>query len=286
MGILLSCMTTQLCECAVCAGCACCSYVLNATLSSASRCGHVLLLFVVFLLALVVGLGYPDQVNEYNTVTKLNLSANCASAYVEECIYRQLIYRAALALVIVFTALAVGSYFSEYVNRSLWPVKFVAALGTFVGLWWADNTYVSSFAEVARVVSFFWLLVQGLLYLDVAHDAHDVWMAAADSAEREHGDARSYYSGYILAAVAVIGLTLVGTTLLFVHFGCATGQAFTSVTLVTGVVLTVVSLLNTVNKGTSLDASNTLTPIMISALTPLALHPPPSLPVQACSRRA
>ena len=223
--------------------------MLNSTLSSASRFGHVLLMIGVFLLALVVGLAYPDQLNSYNTVTKLNLSANCASVYVDECIYRQLVYRAALTLVIVFTILALASYYSEYANRALWPVKFVAAFGTFVGLLWADNAAISGFAEVARVVSFFWLLVQGLLYLDVAHDAHDVWMAAADEAERETGDARSYYAGYVLAAFAVVGLTLVGTTLLFVHFGCATGQAFASVTLVTGVLLTVVSLLNTVNKG-------------------------------------
>lgn len=207
-------------------------------------------MLITFIAAIIVGLGYADEVNSYNTVTKLNLSENCSSANLDECIYRQLIYRASFSLVLLFTLLALISYYSDYVNRSLWILKFMTALGIFVGFWWVDNTFFSGWAEAARVISMFWLLIQGLLYLDIAHDSHDILMAAADEAERETGDSRWYYVAYLTISILFLVASLVGIVFLYLNFGgCSTGLWFTSVTLVSGVILLVVSLLNTVNKG-------------------------------------
>ena len=250
MGLIFSSLATTAFDYALCAGCSFFSCLLNATLSSATRFGHVLIIFVTFLVAIVVGLGYADKLNGYAAATKLNLSENCSLANVDECIYRQLVYRASFSLVLLFSLLALSTYYSDYVNRSLWILKFMAALGGFVGFWWLDNSFFNGWAEAARVISFFWLLIQGLLFLDLAHDSHDLLMAAADDAERETGDSRSYYVVYLLLSLLFLSCAIVGIVFLYLTYGgCTTGLWFTSVTLVVGVILTVISLLNVVNKG-------------------------------------
>mmetsp|Transcript_10258 Transcript_10258/g.9928 ORF Transcript_10258/g.9928 Transcript_10258/m.9928 type:complete len:440 (-) Transcript_10258:143-1462(-) len=251
MGALLSCGAMSLGSCAVSMGCTCLSSLLNSTLSQATRLGHLLIILFTFTLAIILGLEYPDKINGYyNSYTKINLTNGCDPGNINECIYRQLIYRASFSLIILFTLLAILSYSFEFADKSLWILKFGSAVGIFIAFFWVDNTVFSGFAELARVLSFLWLLVQGLLFLDFSHDLHDMMMTAVDEEERSEGSATALRVVYIVLSVIFLTCSGVGLAYLFRDYtNCQLGMFFTILTLFTGVILTVVSLLNTVNKG-------------------------------------
>jgi Serine incorporator (Serinc) len=248
MGVIASCLAYNLAECVCCMGCSCLSSAFNFTLSQATRVGHLLIILVTFVLAIVLGRSYPDKIDQYKLYTKINLSEGCYD--VNECIYRQLIYRASFSLVLLFSLLAFLSYFVEFFNKGIWILKFGIAIGVFIGFWWVDNSIFNGWAEVARVLSFFWLLVQGLLFLDFAHDSHDMLMAAADDDISTRGTAKEVYSIYIILSVGFLTCSGVGLGYLFKDYvGCQLGLFYTILTLLMGAILTAVSLLNNVNKG-------------------------------------
>jgi hypothetical protein len=179
-----------------------------------------------------------------------DLESDCSSSYENECIYRQLIYRASFALVVLYSILAVFSACTEYFDKNFWTGKYIIAFGLFIGFWWGTNSFFSGWAEAARVISFFWLIVQALLFLDVAHDTHDVIMEKADEEDRTGGDSRPWYALYLLLAASCLTAVGVGLAYLFRDFtGCSTGLAFVLIALFMGVILTGVSMLNVVNKG-------------------------------------
>lgn len=243
MGAIVSCLAINLCECAACMACSCCSKLINFTMSQAARFAHMLIILTVFTLAIILGKEYPNDINGYNYYTKIDLTGGCDEDNQDNCIYRQLIYRASFSCFLLFTVLAVGSFASDYINRSLWILKFGAAIGVFIAFWWADNSFFSGWAEAARVLSFIWLLVQGLLFIDFAHDAHDLLMTAQEGAEPNH-------LLYLAASLAALAAALIGLVFLFMDYtGCELGMFFTVLTLIVCVLSTAVSLLEAVGGG-------------------------------------
>lgn len=239
MAALAGCCMLNLCECAACMACSCLCGIVKASLSQAARFGHLLIVVVTFTLAIILGTSYPNKINDYNEYSKIDLTAGCHDGDKETCIYRQLIYRASFALMLLFTLLAIGSSFSNTVNKSLWVLKFGAAIGGFVGFWWGDNSFFSGFAEFARILSFIWLLVQGLLFLDLNLDLHDIVMDKEDN--------KPVYLGLSAGA---LGCVITGFVFIFKDYaGCNLGMLFAVITLLFGVVTTIVSLLDVVNRG-------------------------------------
>jgi Serine incorporator (Serinc) len=250
MGALVSFLALNAFECAAFAGLSCLASLLNYTLSQASRAGHLLIIFVTFMSAIVIAKSYENNLDQYFLHAGINLSSGCRSSMINDCVFRQLMYRASLSLVTLFSLLAVTSYFFEFPNKGMWVLKFSAALGSFVGFCWVDNRVFTVWSDVARVLSFFWLLAQGLLFLDFAHESHDVLMAVADDDLRERGTAREVYALYILLSAGFLTCSGVGLGYLFKdHSGCPEGLAFTVITLLMGLILTLISLLTAVNKG-------------------------------------
>ena len=250
MGALFSFLALNAFECAACAGLSCLASLLNYTLSQASRAGHLLIIFVTFMAAIVIAKSYENNLDKYFLHFDINLFSGCGNGIVDDCIFRQLIYRASFSLVLLFSLLAVTSYLFEFLDKGMWILKFSAALGAFVGFWWVDNSVFTVWSDVARVLSFFWLLAQGLLFLDFAHESHDVLMAVADDDMRERGTAREVYALYIFLSAGFLTCSGVGLGYLFKdHSGCSEGLVFTIITLLMGVILTLISLLTAVNKG-------------------------------------
>lgn len=217
-----------------------------------ARIGHIALVISLFVFAIILGKKYPNEINGYKSYTEVDLEQSCNPAFNEECIYRQLIYRASFTLFLIFGVIAACSMCSTYVNKSFWMLKFGAAFSIFIGFWWGENNFFSGFAEFARFLSFAWLLVQALILFDFAHDCHDIIMAKSDEAEREHGDGagRGWLGFYLLLSLGNITAGMVGIVYLYQNFtACDLGAFFTSVTLIFGFLTTVISLLNVINKG-------------------------------------
>lgn len=250
MGGIFACLALNLCECAACAACSCFTSALNWSMSQAARFSHFIIILMVFIVAIILGQSYSDKYDGYTQYTSINLTTDCNSDYSKECIYRQLIYRASAALVILFIVLAVLGGLSDRINRGFWIVKVCVVFGIFIGFWFAKNGSFTGWAQATRIISFFWLLIQGLLLLDFAHDIHEVIMDAADEEEKKGNDSRFLYVLYLFLSAAAFAAAVVGLVFLFSHYtGCGLGMFFTILTLVAGVVTTIISLLNQVQRG-------------------------------------
>lgn len=253
MGAFLVTMgASSLCECAACCACSLLTTLIDFTMSQMRRISHLLLMIATFSAAVILGRYYPDKLNgSLSDFTKIDLSGQCDAAYLDECVYRQLIYRASLSLFLLFSALAAGSYFFDTVDRSFWPVKFLAALGVLAAFLWDDNAVFSQWAEVSRVLSLAWLLVQSLLVLDLAFGLHEVVMARAAAEEaRSRGDSRFYLGLYLALGMGLLALSCVGLSYIFSDYaGCELGRFFAVTTVVIGIVSAAVSMLTVVNKG-------------------------------------
>lgn len=248
---IATCAASSLCECAACCGLTICTAVMNWTMSQARRVSHFLILLVIFSLAIFLGRSYATQINDYKDLSKIDLTYGCDSMYLSECMYRQLIYRASLSLFLLYTVLAMGSAFFDQVDKSFWPLKFAVAIGVFIAFFWDSNDTFSKYAEFARVISFLWLVVQGLLMLDLSHGAHDAIMKAASDADaRAGGDSRGYLCLYLFLSVSMLACAAVGLAYLFQNYAsCDQGMFFTVATLILGILTTLISLLQVVNKG-------------------------------------
>lgn len=246
-----ACLALGVCECTACLACACCQKALNGMLAGAARFGHVLLIATIFTLAGILGVQYPSSVEGYKDYTTVVIGTDCSSDYNDTCIYRQLMYRASFALFVVFCGLAVGCWQYEYLNRSLWPLKFGISTALFVGFWWGSNDFFNGWAEFTRAMSFVWLMVQSLLLIDFGHDCHDAIIMKADEAEKEEENGgRPWYILYMFLALGFLALAGTGLAYLFLNYSdCGLGMFLIIVTLIFGIVTTVLSMLNQVNKG-------------------------------------
>jgi hypothetical protein len=89
------------------------------------------------------------------------------------------------------------------------------------------------------------LLVQGLLYIDFAHDLHDLLMKESDNPENYIPQAC-----YLTFSAAAVVSAAVGFAFLFENYtDCGIGMFFVVTTLVVGAITTFLSLLSTFNKG-------------------------------------
>lgn len=238
-------MALSACECACCCACGCFKSVFNATMAQVTRLAHVIILVSLFLFAIVLGTTHPNDLNDYNQFSGLNLDDGCDSNYTSDCIYRQLVYRASFVLFLLFFLLAVGNAFSEKVNRSFWMPKFAFAFLFFFGLWWGDNSFFAAWSHFARIFSFFWLLVQAILLLDFAYDLHDILMYKDSESE-----GKIWQILYLVLAAGFLACSFTGIGYLYADYsGCGLGAFFTTVCLLFGVVTTIISMLNQVNKG-------------------------------------
>jgi len=246
MGGIASCLALSACECACCCACGCCKSIFNATMAQVTRLAHVAILVSLFVFAIILGQSHPNDLNDYNEFSGLNLDEGCDDRYTSECIYRQLIYRASFVLFMLYLLLAAGSAFSEKVNRSFWMLKFAFAFCLFFGLWWGSNSFFAGWSHFARFFSFFWLLVQAILLLDFAYDLHDVIMLKDSEAE----GSKKWQAFYLLLSFGFLACAFTGIGYLYADYsGCGLGGFFTTVTLIFGIATTVISMLNQVNKG-------------------------------------
>lgn len=119
-------------EASSCLACSCLMWIFDATLAQVSRLGHFLIIVVTFGFASILGNEYSSQVVTYKSfLGDVKLGNTCNSNHLNKCIYQQLIYRASLSLFSLFLLTTSFAYFTEYINKRFWIMKFTFALGLF-----------------------------------------------------------------------------------------------------------------------------------------------------------
>jgi uncharacterized membrane protein len=75
-------------------------------------------------------------------------------------------------------------------------------------------------------------------------------MGNADTAEKNGSSTKQHYGIYLFFAVGCFVASIVGLVYLFKDYaGCQDGRAFVAITLIMGVLTTIISMLNVVNRG-------------------------------------
>jgi len=228
---------------------------INFTMSQAVRFSYLLIGLILFSVAVILGKCYPEKFLMNYTFTDdpifPDIIVGCDPDYMYECIYRQLIYRAGMALTVCFVFMTGMSFLSDAANKKYWMAKLILTACLFVAFFWGSNSYFSGWSEVTRFISFIWILVQGLLILDFAHDMHDVIMARAQEAEDADQDGhRMWYIIYLILSGGFMAAAVAGLVLLYRDYAdCELGMFFIVFTTVLGSLTTIISLLDSVNKG-------------------------------------
>jgi hypothetical protein len=252
MGAVFGLFSSSFLEFSLCFTCGCFSHLLEVSLPSATRFGHLLVLLTTFGMAKILSGGlYSQYIEPSMMYSKILSGASCADSD-EACVYRQMTNRASLSLVILFGVLSLLSIFDECANRSLWSLKFIAALGLLISFLWVSDEFFEGYALVSLYCSIFWLLAQGLLLIDFSHDLHDIILARAAKEDTDFGESSSkkWYVVYLLLSLLFLGSAGVGIWVLFSTYKhCELATAFTIITISMGVITTAVSLLEVIGRG-------------------------------------
>jgi len=98
---------------------------------------------------------------------------------------------------------------------------------------------------VARVGSVIFILLQQVILVDIAYNWNSAWLDRSDKAELEEGPGKGkkWLAAILIACGILFAASLAGIIIMFIYFrGCATNDAFISITLVMTLLCTVVQL--------------------------------------------
>lgn len=270
MGIVLSigslagfsCASSACCELACCMAVCGLQSLASAALGAVARFAHVLFYAGSFFIAAMLGLyGVDEIMNPSNsdwTDTGIDFDKSCDEEHMTRCHYRQMIYRMSIALVCTFGFLTLFTPMIPQLNSGAWPAKVMMIWGVFIGLWWIDNDTISTYAYAAAVLSFFYMLLQSLFVLDIAHDLHTAVFEKMEQAEKE-GSGGAWKIMYIFLSLGGFTAAIAAITASFIGWGhTPEGQAFSIITIIALVLTTGLSLVDRVGGGI-------LTPALMNA---------------------
>jgi hypothetical protein len=96
------------------------------------------------------------------------------------------------------------------------------------------------YMNIARIGGILFILVQQLIFVDLAYNWNDSWVEKSNAAEAEEAGTGKKWLVAILISIAFFFIAaIVGWVLLFYFFGgCSTNTAFISVTIIFSILIT------------------------------------------------
>ena len=178
---------------------------------------------------------WKDGCDEYDT---LELRKRCAG--------NAGVYRAASSATLFFVLAAIAVACKPSANREAWPAKYVLFFFLVLATCFIPNEPLFSpiYMNIARAGSVIYILLQQVIFIDMAYNWNDSWVIKADTAETEEtGTGKKWLIAILISCMILFLGSIVIIALLFVYFGgCATNEAFIAITLIMSVVVTAVQL--------------------------------------------
>jgi len=197
------------------------------------------LLYIALSFVLAIILKFGDQLNVPTSFTSCNGDAVCLG--------NQAVYRISFAVAVWF--IAVGCFtpcFPDF-HYGWWFTKLGMYLAILVCSFFIPNAFFDGYVELARVVSFIFLILQILILIALAYDLHDYLSGFQAEGSESENCCKAFY---LVLCFLLLALGMTGIGLLY-HFlgGCSLNKFFISMTLILGVAGTVISVTNRVGKG-------------------------------------
>jgi len=166
------------------------------------------------------------------------------------------------------------SKFAARAHRGFWFAKLALILGLLISTLFIENSFLESYRELARYLSFLFLLLQILLVIDFAYTWNDTWISYSENNEDE--GLCGWRLAIVASAASMYIVSIVSWVLFYIYFGkpeCPGQQAVISVTLILCVILTVVSCSKIAPHGTLLTSAAVTAYSTYLCYSALASHP-------------
>lgn len=156
-------------------------------------------------------------------------------------------YRPAASATLFFVLAAIAVYCKPSANREAWPAKYVLFSFLVLATCFIPNEplFTPIYLNIARAGSIIYILIQQIIFIDVAYNWNDSWVVKADTAETEEGagKGKKWLLAILVSCAILLIISIVGIALLFVYFsGCASNEAFIAVTLIMSIIITAAQL--------------------------------------------
>jgi hypothetical protein len=213
----------------------------------------------VFLLVIAVAIAVGFQYGIAEIIYRLGPSANYVTeawwkgceeydtgALQLRCIGNQGVYRSGFSAVSFFSLAAIAVCLSKTANRVAWPAKYVLFVFLAIGMAFVPNDPLFShiFLNVARTGAILFIVIEQIIFVDLAHNWNDGWVLKADTAENEEaGSGKKWLMAIVSSAVFLFVASIVGWVLLFHFYGnCDTNIAFIAITVAFSILITLAQL--------------------------------------------
>lgn len=155
---------------------------------------------------------------------------------VERCAGYAGVYRSAFSALVFYILAAIGVACKRTANREAWPAKYVLFLFLVGGMVFVPNDplFLSIYLNIARVGGVIFIIIQQVIFVDLAFNWNDSWVERSNAAEQEEmGSGKKWLYAIVISAIVLILGSIAGWVILFVFFGgCSTNNLFISVTIV------------------------------------------------------
>ena len=196
------------------------------------------------------------------------------------------VYRFSFVLCLFFslmTLLTLGTTrIGAKAHRGFWFAKVALLVGLLVSSLFIDNQDLQNYREVARYLSFAFLLMQLLLVIDFGYTWNETWIGYDD--ESDSDSMCGWKLAIVVCAFLLYAGSLTGWVLMYAVFGpseCPAQQTLISVTLIACVALTVVSCTRIAPHGTLLTSATVTAYATFLCYSALSSHPDPTCNPQA-----
>lgn len=213
----------------------------------------------VFLLFFVVALSFAFQYGVSKVIVNLPPGLNyvteswwggCEDLATERlqqrCIGNNGVYRVGFSAVIFFLIAAIAVCMNRTANRVAWPAKYILFVFLAVGMCFVPNDPIFSpiYLNVARVGAVLFVIIQQIIFVDLAHNWNEGWVVKADKAEAEESGSGQKWLGAILFSASFLFIcSITGWVLLFIFYGgCQLNDIFIGVTVVLCILITLAQL--------------------------------------------
>jgi len=227
----------------------------------------------VFLLIFVLALSFAFQYVVPRAIMNLSPGFNYVSdawwdgcedlateGLQERCIGNNGVYRVGFSAFIFFLFAAIAVCINRTANRLAWPAKYLLFIFLAAGMCFVPNEPLFSpiYLNVARVGAVLFVIIQQIIFVDLAHNWNDGWVLKADQAEAEESGSGKKWLGAILFSAAFLFIGSIAVWgLLFHYYGaCQLNTIFIAVTVVLCILITIAQL---TGKEGSLLASGIIT---------------------------
>lgn len=239
----------------MCAGSCCCRGTKEITGKQAKT-----FYFLFFLVGSLVAFALSQIGHVPGAVNFFSFKTGCAnSGTLETCFGIQGIFRISFGLFLFFSVMTLLSW-SKMLFLGMWGVKAIVWIIFTAVVFFFQYSTVEGFAKFAEGVSFFYLVIQVLILLELSYRLQGFMMAKIDERDKvlqaEYAKVGVFQNCwkwlYILLCLSlqVLSLALVGWLVHSADKGCKDVRAFAAVTIVAGLVHTLMCVLNRFgNKG-------------------------------------